>query len=106
MPPAPPEILSARVTGVKVKAKKRKVTVSWKKPSSGDMRRYGITGIEIQVSTDKNFTVLYKSKNLGKTKKSWKFKGKKKTTYYVRVRYLGNEGESRWSKTAKVRIKK
>lgn len=106
MPPAPPEILSARVTGVKAKAKKRKVTVSWKKPSSGDMRRYGITGIEIQVSTDKNFTVLYKSKNLGKTKKSWKFKGKKKTTYYVRVRYLGNEGESRWSKTAKVRIKK
>ena len=105
-PPEPPEILSAKVAGVKAKAKKRKVTVSWKKPSSNDVRRYGITNIEIQVSTDKDFTAIYKSKKLGKTKKTWTFKGKKKKTYYVRVRYLGEEGVSRWSKTAKVRIKK
>ena len=102
----PPAILSAKPTGVKAKAKKRKVTVTWKKPSAYDRSRYGITRIEIQVSTDKKFITIYKTVKLGKTKKTWKFKGKKKKTYYVRVRYVGKEGVSRWSKTAKVRIKK
>ena len=82
------------------------VTVTWKKPSAYDRSRYGVTRIEIQVSTVRNFTTIYKTVKLGKTKKTWKFKGKKKKTYYVRVRYVGKEGVSRWSKTAKVRIKK
>ncbi|MCR5161253.1 MAG: InlB B-repeat-containing protein, partial [Lachnospiraceae bacterium] len=102
----PPAILSAKPGGVKAKANKRRVTVSWNKPSVYDMNRYGITNFEIQVSTDKDFAAIYKSKKLGKTKKTWKFKGKKKTTYYVRVRYLGEDGASLWSKKAKVRIKK
>ena len=48
-----------------------------------------------------------KKKIVGKTKKSVKFTGlKKKTTYFVRVRYCdGAGGYSKWSAVKKVRTK-
>ena len=93
---------------VKVKAKKNKVTVSWKKIKkykAGRALLKKIKSIQVQYSTDKSFENA-KTKSVKKTKTKVTLKLKKKTTYYVRVRYKGTDGFSKWSKVKKVRTKK
>ena len=85
----------------KVKAKKKSVTVSWKKVS-------GATAYEIQYSTKKNMKKAIKFKvkaNNGATIK----KLKSKKIYYIRVRAIASKGEKNirasWSKIKKVKVK-
>ena len=54
----------------------------------------------------KAFKNIVKTSLVGKSKTSAKIKGlKKKTTYYVRVRYYDGTGYSAWSKVKKVKTK-
>ena len=54
----------------------------------------------------KAFKNIVKTSLVGKSKTSAKIKGlKKKTTYYVRVRYYDGTGYSTWSKVKKVKTK-
>ncbi len=91
----------AQVTGLKLKAKKKAIEVSWKKVS-------GATGYEIQVSTSKKFT-----KKSTKTTKKMKLiigKLKQKKKYFVRVRTYrvvnGKKTYGKWSKITNIKTKK
>ena len=94
---------------VKVKAKKNKVTVSWKKikkNKKGKKLLKQIKSVQVQYSTDPKFRKNTKTKTVGKKKTKVKLKLKKRTTYYVRVRYVGKGGVSKWTKTKKVKTRK
>ena len=95
---------------VKAKAKKNKVTVSWKKIKKTKKTKAllkKIKKVEIQYSTDKTFATGAKTKKVSGKKTKVTLKLKKKTTYYVRVRYSdGKGGYSKWSKVKKVKTKK
>lgn len=96
-------------TSVKAKAKKNKVTVTWKKFKQTKKTKAiwkKITNVEVQCSTDKNFQLGVTIKLLGKKKTKVKLTLQKKTTYYVRVRYKGSNGFSKWSAVKKVTTKK
>ena len=55
---------------------------------------------------DNSFNNIIKATTAKKSKMSAKIKGlKKKTTYYVRVRYFDGRGYSAWSKVKKVKTK-
>lgn len=93
---------------VKAKAKKNKVTVSWKKikkNKSGKKLLEQIKSIQVRYSTDPKFKQNVKTKTVGKKKTKVTLKLQKKTTYYVRVRYKGSNGFSKWSKVKKVKTK-
>lgn len=94
---------------VKAKAKKKgKATVSWKKIKNTKKNRKllkQIKSIEVQYSTDPTFIENRVVKKVGKKKTSVSLKLKSKTTYYVRVRYIGNGGASYWSKTKRVKTR-
>ncbi len=93
---------------MKAKAKKNKVTVSWKKikkNKTGKALLKQISSIQVQYSTDPGFTQNVSTKNVGKKKTKMKLKLQKKTTYYIRVRYVGNGGYSNWSGVKKVKTK-
>ncbi len=97
-------------TSVKAKAKKGKVTVSWKKIKKTKKTKAllkQIKGIQIQYSTDPKFEdkVATKIKKVGKKKTKVTLKLKRKTKYYIRVRYVGADGVSKWSKVKKVKTK-
>lgn len=69
----------SRVSALKVKAGKKKLTVSWKKNSR-------VAGYQIQISPKLKFKGAKKI-NLGKSKKTYTKKGlKSKKKYYVRIR--------------------
>ena len=93
----------AKPKSVKAKVRKNKVTVSWKKLSKTLKKQ--IKSIEVQYSTDKKFKKA-KTKIVKKTRTNVKLKLKKKKTYYVRVRYVGKDGFSKWSKVKKFKTKK
>ena len=101
-----PKGISKKITKLKAKVSSRKVKLTWKKLSAKQLKQYGITGIQVQVSTNKKFKTIYKEKKLAKTKTSWKFKGKAKKTYYIRARYYGKNVSSGWCKVIKVKIRK
>ncbi len=87
-----------KVTGLKLKAKKRAIQVSWKKCS-------GAAGYEIWYSTSKKWKK--KKVKLTKMTKQKIRKLKSKKVYYVRVRaYIiqnGKKSYGKWSKTVKKR---
>ena len=94
---------TTRIT--KAKSTKKSITVSWRK------QKKGISGYEIQCSTDKSFktgvttVIVNKAKTTSKTiKKLWP--GRK---YYVRIRTFRKNGNekvySSWSKLKSVRTK-
>lgn len=94
---------------VKAKAKKNKVTVTWKKIKKTKKTKAllaQIKSIEVQYSTDKAFKKDAKIKTVGKKKTKVTLKLQKKTTYYIRVRYKAADGFSKWSKAKKVKTKK
>lgn len=94
----------------KPKATKNKITVKWKhfKHTSKKTKPIWkkIKSVQIQCATDKAFRNIVKTATVKKSKASAKIKGlKKKTTYYVRVRYSDGTGYSAWSKVKKIKTK-
>ena len=59
----------------------------------------------MQVATDPAFKNIVATKNVGKKKTKTILKLQRKTVYYVRVRYVGTDGVSKWSKVKKVKTK-
>lgn len=91
---------------MKAKAKKKTVTVTWKKIKKTKKLLKQIKSIEVQYSTNRQFTRESRlSKRVGKNKTKAVLKLKAKTTYYIRVRYVGADGTSKWSKIRKVKTK-
>ena len=91
-------------------AAKGKITVKWKhfKHTSKKTKKIWkkIKSVQVQCATDKAFKNIAKTATVKKGKASAKIKGlKKKTTYYVRVRYFDGTGYSAWSKVKKVKTK-
>ena len=102
--------ISKKPTIKKPTASKGKITVNWKhfknKTKKGKKIWKKIKKVQIQCSTDKNFQNIVKDVKIGKSKTKYAIKGlKKKTTYYVRVRYYDGTGYSKWSKVKKVKTK-
>ena len=105
---ADPITIPKTPASVKARAKKNKVTVSWKKIKKTKKTKKLlklIKRIEIQYSTDPKFTQNVLSKKVGKSKTKVTLKLQKKKTYYFRVRYVGAAGVSKWSKVRKVKTK-
>ncbi len=101
--------ISKRPSSIKAKAKKSKVTVSWKKikkNKAGKNLLKQIESIQVQYSIDPKFKQNAKTKTVGKKNTKVTLKLQKKTTYYVRVRYKGSNGFSKWSAMKKVTTKK
>ena len=93
----------------KTKVKKNKVTVTWKniKKTKKTKKLIGqIKYIQIQYSTDKAFRKNAVKKKVGKNKTKATYTLKKNTTYYIRIRYVGKDGVSKWTKAKKVKTKK
>ena len=96
---------------VKAKAKKNKVTVSWKKIKKSKKIKALLTqiqSIELQYCTDPSFPADISVKiPLGKKKTKFVLKGLQKgTAYYMRVRYTdGAGGYSAWSGVKRVVVK-
>lgn len=95
----------AKVKGVKLSSKAKKIKVSWKKVA-------GVTGYQVQYSTSKKFkkaaTVsVKKAKTVKATIKKGLKKGKK---YYVRVRAYktvsGKKTTGKWSAPKTIKVKK
>ncbi|MBQ6315460.1 MAG: hypothetical protein IJI11_07705, partial [Mogibacterium sp.] len=88
----------------KPSAGKKKITVKWKKVSKKNLKK--ISGIQIQVATDPNFTNIVKTATAGKKKTSKIIKGlSSKTKYYVRIRaYAAENHVSAW-KVKSVKVK-
>ncbi|MBQ4270477.1 MAG: InlB B-repeat-containing protein, partial [Clostridiales bacterium] len=91
-------------------AAKGKITVKWKhfKHTSKKTQKIWkkIKKVQVQCATDNAFKNIVKTTPVKKSKTSAKIKGlKKKTTYYVRVRYFDGVGYSKWSKVKKVKTK-
>ena len=94
-------------SSVKAKAKKNRVTVSWKKIRKTKKTRKllsQIHGVQIQVSVDPAFSSIVVDRRVGKNKTRVVLKLQKKTVYYIRVRFVGSDGVSNW-KTKRVRTK-
>ena len=91
---------------VKTKVSKKKVTVSWKKLSRKQLKKFSKV-ICKKKSFKKDDGAIRKM--VKKTKKSQKITLKKKGTYYVRVRNVKGSGTtklvSKWSKPKKIKIK-
>ena len=111
MQPLPERITITKAPSkFKAKAgKKGKVTLSWKKIKAnkkGKALLKKIRNIEIQYSTDPGFPVKNRiTKYAGKKKTKLSLKLRKKTVYYVRIRYCGVDGGfSNWTmKTVKTK---
>ncbi len=99
------EIMDLPVVKIsKPKAAKKKITVKWKKVSKKNLKK--ISGIQIRVATDPNFTNIVKTATVGKKKTSKVIKGlQPKTKYYVQIRaYAAGNHVSDWrSKSVKVK---
>ena len=96
-------------SSVKAKAKKNKVIVTWKKlkkNKKGKKLLGQIRSIQVQYSTDPNFEQNPVTRELGKKKAKVLLAGlQRQTIYFVRVRYVGDDGISNWSKVKRVRTK-
>ena len=65
-----------------------------------------IRSVQVQYSTNKKFKKKAVIKSVGKDKAKVTLKLKKQKTYFVRIRYLGTKGFSKWSAVKKVKTKK
>lgn len=111
-PPSPsieePITLPKAPSGVKAKGKKAKIIVTWnkiKKTKKTKALRAMIQGIQVQAATDPDFKNIVKTVNITKNKTKVKLKLQGKTSYYVRVRYVADDGVSSWSKVKKAKAK-
>ena len=106
-----PQITIAKTPkSTKAKAgKKGRVTVTWKKIKKTKKTKAllgQIKSVQVQYSTDPNFAANVVTKSVSKKKTKVTLKLQKKTTYYIRVRYVGADGVSNWGAVKKVRTKK
>lgn len=104
-----PITITKTPASLKTKVKKNAVTVSWKKIKKTKKTKKllaQIKGIQVQYSTDPKFKQKPATKNVGKNKTKIVLKLQKKTTHYIRVRYVGKDGYSKWTKVKKVKTKK
>ena len=89
-----------KVNGIKAKAGKKQVTVSWKKAAKA-------SGYQIQYSTAKNFNGVKTVTAKGTSKKIKGLKSGK--TYYVKVCAYAKDGKGKitgaYSKTLKIKVK-
>lgn len=88
----------------KIKAKAKWIQMKWQKKS-------GVTGYEIQISTNKKFKKSTYTRKFGSNQSSIRLRGlKPKTKYYVRIRTYQTAGGkiyySKWSKKKSVKTKK
>ncbi len=90
----------------KAKVSKRRVTIKVKALTAKKAKKLKVKGIEIQVASDPEFVHIQKIKKIKYNKSSWTFKGKKKATYYIRIRYYSGQKYGKWSKTMKVKVRK
>ena len=102
--------IAASPKSVRVKVRKSRAAVSWKKMNPSKKTKAvlkRIKRIELQYSTDACFQNAVVSKLIGKNKTSLVLKGlMKNTTYYVRLRYKDEMGGcSNWSIVKKIRIR-
>jgi hypothetical protein len=91
-----------------LRKKFQKAIVSWKKirkNKAGKKLLAQIRYTEVQYATDPAFTQNVGTRNVGKNKTKATLKLPRKTTYYVRVRYVGSDGVSNWSAVKKVTTK-
>lgn len=96
--------IKAKPTSVKAKAKKNKVTVSWKRSGSSSQLS-DIKSIQVQYDTDRTF-MHPKSKKVSRYgSRTVLTLPKKKQTWYIRVRYKGWAGVSKWSSVKKIKVK-
>jgi hypothetical protein len=97
------EIIKGKMTGVKYKAGKKKIAVSWKKKS-------GATGYKITYAKNKKMTSGKKTITIksGKTTKKT-IKGLKKGKYYIKIRAYTkiyyDTSYSPWSAVKRVKVK-
>ena len=95
--------------GVKAKAGKRSMKVSWTKLNAEKQRE--TSGIEVQYSTNKKFKkAAVKTRSVSNNAGTVRIKGlKKNRVYYVRVRsvskYDGSKFVSKWSAVRKAKVK-
>ena len=104
-----PITIAKTPSSVKVKVKKNKVTVSWKKIKKSKKTKKllsQIKRIQIQISTDPEFNQIVIDKMISKSKTKIMLKLRNKMVYYTRVRYVGVDGVSQWSSKKKVKTKK
>ncbi len=96
----------SKTLSLRVKVKKNKVTVSWKKirkTKSTQALLSRIRSIRIQYSTDPSFRKNVRTKKIGKNQTKITLNLKKKKTWYIRARYEGKGGAvSAWSGVKKV----
>ena len=97
-----------KVTSKKAGSAKKALTAKWKKLSKKNKKK--VSGIEIMVATDKNFTADVKTVTAKKSAASKKIKKlNAKKTYYVKVRTYkttnGVKTVGAWSKVKKVKTK-
>lgn len=91
-------------------ATKRKITVRWKhfKHTSKKARKIWkkVKKVQVQCALDRKFTNIVKDAKVRRIKTKYTINGlKKKTKYYVRVRYFDGTGYSAWSKVRKIKTK-
>jgi hypothetical protein len=107
-----PEVYSSsipKVKNLKVTSASKSMTVTWKKLSAKQRKKYSRT--EVQYSTDSKFSKSATvKKEVSRTKNSLKIKNLKNgKTYYVRVRNLKYKNDkkyvSKWTSVKKVKIK-
>ncbi len=92
-------------SSVKATVKKNKVTVSWKKVKDKALLKQ-IRSIQVQYAADKKFKKNKKTVLVDSNKAKTTLKPGSNKTCYVRVRYKGTKGYSKWSTVKKVKLKK
>ncbi|MCR4690120.1 MAG: hypothetical protein K5739_02075, partial [Lachnospiraceae bacterium] len=103
-----PITIPKKPAAVKVKVKKNRATISWrkiKKNKSGKKLLKKIRSIQVQYSTDPNFQQKVVTKSVGKKNTKITLKLKKKKIYYIRMRYVGSNGVSVWTGVKRVKTK-
>ena len=102
--------ISKKPTIKKPAVAKGKITVKWKhfKHTSKSSKKIWkkIKKVQVQCAIDSGFKNIVKDAMTGRGKTKYAIKGlKKKTKYYVRVRYFDGTGYSAWSKVKSVKTK-
>ena len=98
----------AEHANTEVQIKNNKVTISWKKIRKNKKTKSllgKIKRIQVQYSTDPEFKQNVVTKSYKKNKRKVTLKLGKKTTYYIRIRYVGTDGVSAWSEVKRVTTK-
>ena len=98
-----------KIKGIKLKAEKKKIKITWKKLSKKDLKK--VKKIQIQVSTDPDFQNILLDKFISAKKSSYTVKKlTRNTKYYIRIRaYTEKDGVrnvSQWIKKSKKTKKK